>query len=193
MADMQMGRIVADRELSFAWAIVRTYQGQERLAQDALSHRGFDCYLPMTLREDRRQKAGVVAAPFLPNYLFAKLSPLSPDWWLILSTRGVSSLLGGRTDGRPPLMLRDEVLEKFRERQEGGFIKIAAKSSKPARPEFARGQRLLIAGGLFDQVETVFEEYVDDKRAMLLASLIGQTDSRRKLFVEWRDLRTPEP
>jgi transcription antitermination factor NusG len=188
---MMMGKIEAAVEVTFGWAIVRTYAGQERLAQDALQHRGFEVYLPMTLREDVRQKR-LLAVPFVPNYLFVKLSPAAPDWWLMLSTRGVHSLLGARADGRPPLLLRDEALQKFRERQEGAFIKIAARPTKPVRPEYEKGQRLAVAGGLLDRLEVVFEEFVDEKRAMLIASLPGHSDSRRKLFIDWRDLRAPE-
>jgi transcriptional antiterminator RfaH len=188
---MMMGKIEAERELTFAWAIVRTNMKQERLAQDALQRRGFEVYLPMTLREDVRHKR-TYAVPFVGSYLFVKLSPLAPDWWLIHSTVGVHSILGSRADGRPPLLLRDEALQKFRERQEGAYIKIAHAPAKPARPAFERGQRLRVTGGLFDKLELVFETYVDEKRAMLLASLIDSSDSRRKLFVDWRDLRSAD-
>lgn len=189
---MMMGETIkAAEETVFGWAVVLTKKQQEKRAMESLEQKGFTVYMPQTLKT--LVKGGLVrtfAWPVFPGYLFVKLSPATPRWWAVLHAMGVASVLGVRPgDYTLPLCLRDEVLERLRQREEAGYIKIAVRSAPPARPALVYGQKVGVVGGLWDQFELIFTEAVDEKRAMILASCLTRSDSPLKLFVKWTDIR----
>jgi transcriptional antiterminator RfaH len=155
------------------WVVVACRQAQEVRARVELERQGFDVYLPMRLASIRRpNRNGVrdlVARPFLPGYLFVRTSLALGDWRRIWSTFGVKSLLGSE---ERPTAVRDWVIERIREQEEGGFIKLGLLADAPA---FARGERVQLHN--LDLVEGLFLEQIDDRRASILVSLLGR-DSR---------------
>lgn len=157
------------------WVVVACRQAQEVRARVELERQGFEVYLPMRLASIRRQgryangARDLVARPFLPGYLFVRTSLALGDWRRIWSTFGVKSLLGSE---ERPTAVRDWVVERIREQEEGGFIKLGLVADAPA---FARGERVQLHN--LDLVEGLFLEQIDERRASILVSLLGR-DSR---------------
>jgi transcriptional antiterminator RfaH len=155
------------------WIVVTCRQAQEVRARGELVRQGFDVYLPMRLasirRPGRSNVRDLVARPFLPGYLFVRTSLSLGDWRRIWSTFGVKGLLGSE---ERPAAVRDWVVDRIRDQEEGGFIKLGLEADRPA---FDRGARVQLAG--LDQVEGMFLEQIDERRASILVSLLGR-DSR---------------
>jgi len=170
------------------WVVVACRQAQEVRARVELERQGFDVYLPMRLASIRRQgryangARDLVARPFLPGYLFVRTSLALGDWRRIWSTFGVKGLLGSE---ERPTAVRDWVVDRIREQEEGGFIKLGLVADAPA---FARGARVQLNG--LDMVEGLFLEQIDDRRASILVSLLGR-DSR--VTVDLAKLRSAGP
>lgn len=161
------------RILGLAWVVVVTKPFQEIVARRNLEAQGFPVYLPMKLYENRRKE--VVSSPFFPRYLFAQIDVGGEEWRRVWSTIGCHSLLGA-TPTRPPAGVADWVIERVRQQEEGGYIRmmgeVMARQAAP-RP-FTEGQIVRMAGS---PLEAVFVEQVDSKRAAILVSLLGR-DSR---------------
>jgi transcriptional antiterminator RfaH len=170
------------------WVVVACRQAQEVRARVELERQGFDVYLPMRLASIRRQgryangARDLVARPFLPGYLFVRTSLALGDWRRIWSTFGVKGLLGSE---ERPTAVRDWVVDRIREQEEGGFIKLGLVADAPA---FARGARVQLNG--LDMVEGLFLEQIDERRASILVSLLGR-DSR--VTVDLAKLRSAGP
>lgn len=161
------------------WVVVTSKPSQERLARFNLDQQGFEPYLPLKLVLNRKTQQ-LVALPFFPGYLFARTGLLMSDWGRIWNTRGVSGVLGSHVDGRP-VGVRDELIERIRAQEEGGYIKLGLETDGP---KFERGQRVRVDGDL--GIEGLFVKRLDRERCELLVSLLGR-DSR--LTVDLRKLR----
>ncbi len=166
-----------EKKTAVVWVVVVAKPGQERRAQRELKQQGFETYLPMKLSQNRKKE--LVAAPFFPRYLFARVSLHMQDWKKIWSTYGVQGLLAGSADR--PMGVSDLVVERIQAEEEGGFIKMGLDTDVP---ELKRGQRVRVEGEL--GIEGMFLEMVDDRRAALLTSLF-RGDSR--LTVDLRKLK----
>jgi transcriptional antiterminator RfaH len=155
------------------WVVVTCKQAQEVRARGELERQGFDVYLPMRLvsirRAGRSNVRDLVARPFLPGYLFVRTSLALSDWRRIWSTFGVRGLLGSE---ERPAAVRDWVIDRIRDQEEGGFIKLGLAFDGPV---FPKGARVQVSG--LDGVEGLFVEQIDDRRASILISLLGR-DSR---------------
>lgn len=83
-----------------AWIVVVSRPSQEFIAKQQLEDQarkgklgeGFEVYLPLRLYED--SKKVTCPRPFLPNYLFARVTTHMADWRGVFSTRGVKGVLG---------------------------------------------------------------------------------------------------
>lgn len=168
---------------ALVWVVVVSKPGQERRARLELERQGFEVYLPMKLAMDKRPgRAGqMMASPFLPRYLFARVSLLLGDWRKIWSTFGVHGLLGA---AERPIGVADEVVERIRLAEEDGYIKIGLEADGP---KFGKGEAVRFSMGPVDDLEGLFQERVDDKRALILVSCLGR-DSR--FVVDLRKLRS---
>jgi len=155
------------RAKAVVWIVVVSKPGQERRAKLQLEQQGFEIYLPMKLSMNRKRE--LVAAPFFPRYLFARVSLQVGDWKAIWSTLGVQGLLG--TINRP-YGVADSVVERIQAEEEDGYIKMGLEAEAG---RFKRGDGVRLAGS--DALEGVFLEMVDEKRSVILVSLLGR-DSR---------------
>ena len=142
------------------WIVVVTRPGQERRAAREIAGLGFQVYLPMKLSENKRRE--IVASPFFPRYLFARVSLEIHGWKKIYSTLGVASVLG---TGERPIAVRDSVIQRIIDAEDAGFHRIGLDSG------FASGDRIALSDmGL----EAVFLERVDAKRVLILVKLLNQ-------------------
>lgn len=160
------------------WIVVVSNPGQERLARLNLDQQGFEPYLPMRLAMNRR-KQELVAMPFFPRYLFARTGLAMSEWGKIWNTRGVHGVLG---HGDRPIGVANMLIERIRAQEEGGYIKIGLEADAP---RFEPGERVVTTDEF--GFEGVFQERVDEKRAMILVSFLGR-DSR--FTVDLRKLRS---
>ena len=151
------------------WIVVVTKLKQEVRAKRELEQQGFEVYLPMKLFANKRGQ--LMALPFFPRYLFARVTPDVANWRTLYSTLGVAAVLC-RTEGKP-YGVRDWVVQQIRAREEGGFLKIGLQSDAP---RFQQGERVRfeVEGRT---IEAVFHEKVDEKRARVLVNWLGR-DSR---------------
>ena len=167
------------------WIVVVSKPGQERRARHELRQQGFETYLPMKLFQvvSGPRKGELMAAPFLPRYLFARVPVNLADWREIFSTYGVAGVLGysqARAYG-----VKDALIQRMMDQEEGGFIKLGLPDDAVA---FARGQRVrcdeLGVEGVFEEM---LHERVDEKRCAFLVKGMGR-DSR--FTIDLRKLRS---
>lgn len=160
------------------WVVVVSKPQQERRALSELTRQGFEAYLPMRLAMNRRTQE-MVAMPFFPRYLFARVTLEIGAWKTIWYTHGVHGLLGCADR---PIGVKDELVERIRAQEEAGYIKLGLEADGP---RFERGEKVKTLDDF--GFEGVFQERVDDKRAMILVSFLGR-DSR--FTVDLRKLRS---
>lgn len=162
------------------WVVVVTKPGQERRAKRELEQQGFEVYLPLRLAMNRKTQA-LVALPFFPRYMFARVGLGIEEWGKIWYTFGVHGLLGS---AERPIGVKDELVDRIRAQEEAGFIKIGLEA---AGPRFAAGERVRTV----DEIgfEGIFQERIDDRRALILVSFLGR-DSR--FTVDLRKLKSAE-
>lgn len=171
----------AVRGRAMAWLLVCTKAFQEKLAKDNLERQaalfgpGFEVYLPQKLFKHPRRKC-LETAPFFPRYLFVRVDLRLASWKRIWSTRGVQGVMGSSAER--PFAIADWVIERTRQQEDGGFIRMGLEVDQAAirarNAGFTEGQVVRAAGM---PLEAVFVEFVDDKRASILVSLLGR-DSR---------------
>jgi len=100
------------------------------------------------------------------RYLFVELDLDAQAWWSVNGTRGVVRLV---TFGDTPSAVPESVMEDLRAREtEDGSILLA-------RPDMKQGDRVQIIDGPFAETVALFDHMTDDRRAMLLLDLLGQT------------------
>ncbi|MCW0234959.1 MAG: hypothetical protein OJJ21_15265 [Ferrovibrio sp.] len=149
-----------------AWYAVYTQTGRETAAAQHLRNQGFSVYLPQ-YRKMRRHagRVEVVATPLFPRYLFAGIDMQQQRWRSVNGTIGVIGLV---MSGDKPMPVPDPVIDEIRAREdETGFISLST-------PAFRRGQALRIVEGPMADTQALFEETIDNNRAILLISLMGR-------------------
>ena len=162
------------------WVVVVTKPGQERRAKRELEQQGFETYLPMRLSMNRKTRA-MVALPFFPRYMFAKVGLSIQEWGKIWYTFGVHGLLG---TAEQPVGVKEHFIERIRAQEEAGFIKIGLEADGP---QFEPGQKVRTLDEF--GFEGIFTERLDGKRALILVSFLGR-DSR--FTVDLRKLKSAD-
>jgi transcriptional antiterminator RfaH len=149
-----------------AWYAVYTQTNKEAQAKQHLRNQGFDVYLPQYQKLRRHAgRTDIVAAPLFPRYLFAGIDMQQQRWRSVNGTVGVIGLV---MSGDRPMPVPDPVMAEIRSREDDkGFVQLNG-------PTFRRGQSLRIIEGPMTDTQALFEETVDDNRAILLISLMGR-------------------
>lgn len=150
-----------------SWVVVVAKPGCERRAKLELTNQGFETYLPMRRSLNRRRE--VVTSPFFPRYLFARVDLSMTAWRAIWSSYGVQGMLGSVNR---PFAVQDWVVERIQRQEEEGFIAIGQEA---AAPRFTADEQVRLAG--CPDLEAIFLEAVDERRGLILVSLLGR-DSR---------------
>lgn len=151
------------------WFVLSTQWRQEKLALENLQRQAFDAYLPMhqAIVTPRGQPARVVALPLFPRYLFVRVDVSAYGWRSIYSTRGVQGVLPS-TSAASTVLAR--LIGDLQAKEERGFVQLVP-SALPCR--WKAGDK--VSYGAFR--EAIFHERVDDRRCMILVSLLGRDDS----------------
>ena len=148
------------------WYAVHTQPHAENKACFHLERQGFQAYLPRYLKRRRHaRRVDQVVAPFFPRYLFVAVDVHTQRWRSIHSTIGVSRLV---CNGDVPAPVPDAVVDQIKlTEDEQGFIQFR-------RPQFARGDKVVVHDGAFMDCFGFFEAATGDDRVSILLDLLGR-------------------
>jgi transcriptional antiterminator RfaH len=149
-----------------SWFAVYTKPRQERIALENLERQEFKCFLPMAINPyQRRSAAKQRIEPLFPRYLFLNAIPDRQSLGPVRSTRGVATLV---RFGMELARLPEEVIRAVNSRcdPESGLVKL---DPVPVAP----GDKVKVFDGPLAGLEGIFKERKGEKRALLLASLLG--------------------
>lgn len=153
------------------WFVISVNKSQERFAANHLRQAGHVTYCPLRVIVSR--KAGAVARPFFPGYVFANVRA-DAEWREIFLTPGVKAVVGG---GERPRPLPAGVVREIKSRERNGLLELVEPDKRECPHQ--EGDRVKVELGPHGAVvEAIFLGRVDDERCSLLVSLLG-TDSRQ--------------
>lgn len=149
------------------WYAIHTQPNNENRAEENLRRQGFATYLPRYLRRRRHgRRTDIVARPLFPRYMFVGLDVERDRWRAVLSTVGVSNLVGS---GEKPIPLLDTIIDEIRAREDTqGFVML----SLP--PGLKPGSTVRLVDGLFADCQGLLERSADNQRVAVLLSLLGR-------------------
>lgn len=143
-----------------AWYLLQSKPHQEQRALENLRNQGFECFLPLYLRERlRRGKREKVEEPLFPRYLFVRLDSIVSNWNVLRSTYGVTNIV---RFGEQPARVPDAVIEAIARRQQA------------CEQIFQPGDQVLINAGAFAGLQGVFEQNDGDARVLILMELMDK-------------------
>lgn len=151
------------------WFIIATKPKQEFNLKKNLDKMQVRNYLPLYLKEKKKNKTKVkVVAPLFTGYLFARF-PIREMYHRIRYTRGVKEVLGNQ---RYLFSISPEKIDSIRAREENGVVIL---KKKPAI--FRKGDRVLIDEGDFDGWEGIFyQEMSDRERAVIMLTNVNYSN-----------------
>jgi transcriptional antiterminator RfaH len=146
------------------WCLLRTKAGEERRARDQVSRFATEVLLPLVkVRIRRRSRLVESLAPLFPGYLFARLDA-ERESARLRYTRG---LRGFVPSDAQPAEVPGWIINELRERCMRGPVEL------PGRI-LARGDRVLIVDGPFQEFEGIFERYIGKReRVAILLSIVN--------------------
>ncbi|MAF99687.1 MAG: transcription/translation regulatory transformer protein RfaH [Acidiferrobacteraceae bacterium] len=155
------------------WYLIYTKPRGERQAKENLERQGYFTYLPMALRNRRRNSKSIpVVDPFFPRYLFIALDTETENWAPIRSTLGVTSMVRfGQSPARVPADLIAFLLDREDER---GHQVIPAKNFKP-------GERIRISEGPLTGYEGIYQTTNGMERVTVLIKIL---EKERKITIK---------
>ena len=149
-----------------SWFAVYTKPRQEQIALENLERQGFKCFLPMAINPYQRRSASKLRIePLFPRYLFLNAIPNQQSLGPVRSTRGVATLVRFGTE---LARLPEEVIRAVNSRcdPESGLVKL---DPVPVAP----GDKVKVFDGPLAGLEGIFKERKGEKRALMLATLLG--------------------
>ena len=92
-----------------SWYAVRTHSFRERVVAQSFASQGICYYLPLLSEKHRwSDRIKTIQVPLFKNYLFVKITSTQEDFWKVISTNGVTRILG---DERGPISIADKEIE----------------------------------------------------------------------------------
>lgn len=160
-----------------AWIVIITKRHRETVVKDRLERLEFETYLPMRLVHGA--KKGIYPVPFFPNHVFARATMDAHRWQAIFTLPGVARVLC-----RPerPMGIREDFINKLREREIKGYLHLVPRPQAVADKAFPKGGSVARVETQDELVDLLQGKAIDDQRAALLASFIG--DSKFRLTVD---------
>lgn len=161
-----------------AWFIIATKPKQEFNLQKIFNRMGIPHYLPLYLKETKKNKTKVpVVAPLFTGYLFARFS-IPDHYHQVRYTRGVKQVLGNR---QYLFSLPQEKIDDIKNREKDGLVVL---KKKPRH--FKKGDRVIVDEGDFDGWEGIFYRDLSDReRAVIMLTSVNYSN---KLIVPKRYL-----
>lgn len=154
-----------------SWFVVNTKPKKEAIVERLFLQGGIGVYNPK-YREESRIRA------FFPGYAFVRFS--HPEQYkLVKYTRGVKRIVGNDAG---PIPVGEEVLERIRSREVGGFIEL---SKHGIEPEL--GDEIEVAEGPFRGLRGVFTKGMTDQDRVLI--LLNYVSYQGQLIIEKSKLK----
>lgn len=148
-----------------SWLVVYCKVREERRAQRHLANLGFETYLPFL--EKKITKAGqsrTAIELMFPRYLFLRVT--SPDKLAsVRHTRGVSDFV---RFGSRIASIADDIVLKIMHQQ------IGMQQNVTQQQIFQRGEPVVVMGGPFAGLDTIYQTPSGDARSIILLSLLQQ-------------------
>jgi transcriptional antiterminator RfaH len=148
------------------WYVAHTQAHGETRALFNLKRQGFEAWLPRVWRKRRHaRRAETVLRPLFSRYLFIHIDLEVEPWRPILSTFGISYVVGGDSGPHP---IPDAVIDALMARTgPDGYFELGAES-------FRSGDKVRILEGPLAELEGIFQAASDDERVMILLRLMGR-------------------
>jgi len=148
-----------------SWFAVYTKPRQEHIALENLERQAFHCFLPMAINPyQRRSEKKRRIEPLFPRYLFLHAVPNQQSLGPVRSTRGVATLV---RFGQKLASMPEQVIEAINDRcDEEGLVQL---DPVPVEP----GDKVRVFDGPLAGLEGIFKERKGEKRALLMAKLLG--------------------
>ncbi len=149
-----------------SWFAVYTKPRQEHIALENLERQAFRCFLPMAINPyQRRSEKKLRVEPLFPRYLFLNAIADQQSLGPVRSTRGVATLV---RFGTRLARLPETVIKTINSRCDPatGLVRL---DPVPVQP----GDKVKVFDGPMAGLEGVFKERKGEKRALLLAILLG--------------------
>ena len=145
------------------WYVVHTKPQREAVAYGNIVAQDFTAFLPLG------KEAGKPARPLFPRYLFVEIAR-GQNWWPIMSTRGVSTILCTASGFPVPVPL--DVMAELRMRldPETDTLHLAARGR---RRNFEKGKKVRIIEGPFQSLDALFVA-LRGERAEILLDIAGR-------------------
>lgn len=148
------------------WYAVRTYSFRERIVARSFATQGICHYLPLLSEKHRwSDRFKIVEVPLFKNYLFVKITPSKEDFWKVISTRGVTRILG---DERGPISIPREEIEAVARM-------LATKTQLEVVRGFHNGQPVKVKAGPLRGTEGYFVQMKGKHRLACHINVLGQT------------------
>lgn len=163
--DRRAGRTVllaADRP-DGGWMVTNSNFRKEKVLKANLISQGYEVYLPMRLPQVVNDRAE--PRPLFPGVVLVRLTPSVERWQAIFSTQGFKSLYMAKSR---PIGLSDAFVQRLKADEVEGFLRVGLlrRHDHPTK----RGGRWV---PLPDLVNALLAERVDERRNMLLASILS--------------------
>jgi transcriptional antiterminator RfaH len=149
------------------WLCLFTQPYREKLARESLTELGLEVYLPFQRKlVFRRGRRVSMKAPLFSRYLFVRVDKEAAQVYGAHRQRGVAGF-AGRTF--PQSLISGRIIEALKSREcPDGFIGLQSALVKA-------GQKVTILEGPFAAIDAIFSEPKDERRSVLLLSLLGKT------------------
>lgn len=168
-----------------SWYAITCKVRQEQNTDMALTVRGYKTYLPLTLKDRRKQpenRSKNVTEPLFPRYLFIYMSEGEDDFYPITKVPGVVSLVKMTyvDNCLCPTPVSDKVIESLKALEDEQGIHATTH-------DYEEGDRIRVKSGVFKDIETIVKARSGDDRVIALMHVMGKTHE-----IEL-DYRTVEP
>ncbi len=149
------------------WFVAHTHPLKEIIAQQHLLEQGFEVYLPRFKKIRRHaRKVEEVLVPLFPRYIFIGMNMEVARWRSVNGTRGVSYLL---TNYDRPAVVPNYVIENLKSHEIAyGIVPVNSLIT------FAKGDKVRVTDGAFQDQIAIFEMLDDKQRVQLLLSFLGK-------------------
>jgi transcriptional antiterminator NusG len=153
-------KVQSNREDSIADAIRR------RLKIHGLDMHVADVVVPtekvLEIKDGRKR---VVKRKFYPGYIMLRMEMTDDVWFTIRDTPGVGHFVGGGAIGDKPLPMNAADVERMMGRTQATVVGEEETKEAPPRPaiDFAKGDRVVIKEGPFENFEGDVEDINEDK------------------------------
>ena len=148
------------------WYAVYTQSRFEKKVHEDLSQHGIETFLPLySQRSQRNNTSVIVKHPLFTSYLFVHIGATSQQWFHILDTRGVVTILGSK--GSPTAIPESEITTIRRV--------LSSRIPVMSSPWLQKGKRVRVVAGPLCGIEGVVEEHKRYNRLFLAIESLGQS------------------